>query len=46
MQGLIGESLYYDKLMLRVSSYFQVLTLLKLSPLLAFMNQLYSNHYN
>jgi hypothetical protein len=46
MQDRIGEALYYVKLVLRVDPYFQVLALLKLFPLLALMNQLYSNHYN
>jgi hypothetical protein len=41
-----GEALYYTKLALRVDPYFQVLALLKLMTLLAFVNQLYSNHFN
>jgi hypothetical protein len=31
---------------LRVSSYFQVLALIKTYPFPTFLNQLYSNHYN
>jgi hypothetical protein len=46
MQGRIEEALYYAKLALRVNPYFHILVLLKLFPLLALMNQLYSNHYN
>jgi hypothetical protein len=46
MQGRIEEALYYAKLTLRVDPYFHILVLLKLFPLLALMNQLYSNHYN
>jgi hypothetical protein len=42
----IGEALYYVKLALRVDPYFQVLALLKLMALLAFVNQLYSKHFN
>jgi hypothetical protein len=42
----IGQDLYYAKLVLRVDPYFQVLALNKLLPLLAFINKLYSNHYN
>jgi hypothetical protein len=45
-KGWIGETLYYVELMLRVDHYFQVLALLNIIPLLAFINQLYSNHYN
>jgi hypothetical protein len=30
---------------LRVDPYFQVLALLKLMPLLSFVNHLYSNHF-
>jgi hypothetical protein len=41
----LGQALYYTKLTLRVNPYFQVLALLKLMPLLAFINQLYSNHF-
>jgi hypothetical protein len=41
----LGQALYYAKPALRVDSYFQVLALPQLIPLLAFMNQLYSNHY-
>jgi hypothetical protein len=42
----IGHALYYAKLALRMDPYFQVLALLKLLPLLAFINQLYSTHYS
>jgi hypothetical protein len=42
----IGEALYYVKLALRVDPYFHVLALLKLMTLLAFVNQLHSNHFN
>jgi hypothetical protein len=42
----IGETLYYTKPALKVDPYFQVLALNKLMPLLAFINQLYSNHFN
>jgi hypothetical protein len=42
----IGQALYYVKPALRVDPYFQVLALLKLIALLAFINQLYSNHFN
>jgi hypothetical protein len=38
----IGQALYYAKLTLRVGPYIQVLALLKIFPLLAFINQLYS----
>jgi hypothetical protein len=41
----IGYTLYYAKLALRVGPYIQVLALLNIFPLLAFINQLYSNHY-
>jgi hypothetical protein len=41
----LGQALYYAKLTLRVNPYFQVLALLKLMTLLAFINQLYSNHF-
>jgi hypothetical protein len=44
MQGRVGEALYYVKPVLTVDLYFQVLALLKLFLLLAFINQLYSNH--
>jgi hypothetical protein len=41
------DKLYnYAKPVLRVSLHFQVLALIKLLPLLASINQLYSNHYN
>jgi hypothetical protein len=41
------DKLYnYAKPALRVSPHFQVLALIKLLPLLASVNQLYSNHYN
>jgi hypothetical protein len=40
----IGEALYYAKPALRVDPYFQVLALLNIFPLIAFINQLYSNH--
>jgi hypothetical protein len=42
----MGEALYYTKAALRVDPYFQVLALLDRFPLLACINQLYSNHYN
>jgi hypothetical protein len=41
-----GEALYYAKPALKVDPYFQVLALLKLLPLLALIDQLYSNQYN
>jgi hypothetical protein len=44
-KGRIGEALYYVKPALRVDPYFQVLALLSIFALLAFINQLYSNHY-
>jgi hypothetical protein len=34
----IGQALYYAKLMLRVGPYIQVLALLNIFPLLAFIN--------
>jgi hypothetical protein len=34
----IGQALYYTKLVLRVGPYIQVLALLKIFPLLAFIN--------
>jgi hypothetical protein len=41
----IGQAPYYVKLALRVGPYIQVLALLNIFPLLAFITQLYSNHY-
>jgi hypothetical protein len=41
----IGQALYYAKLAIRLGPYIQVLALLNIFPLLAFINQLYSNHY-
>jgi hypothetical protein len=41
----IGQVLYYAKLALRVGPYIQVLALLNIFLLLAFINQLYSNQY-
>jgi hypothetical protein len=42
----LGQALYYAKPALGVGAYFQVLGLAQLIPLLTFINQLYSNHYN
>jgi hypothetical protein len=42
----LGKNLYYAKTSLRVDLYFHNSALIKLIPLLAFVNQLYSNHYN
>jgi hypothetical protein len=44
-KGRIGEALYYAKPTLRVDPYIHILDLLNIFPLLAFINQLYSNHY-
>jgi hypothetical protein len=46
MQGRIGGALYYVEPTLRVGPYLSSFSSNQLIPLLAFMNQLYSNHYN
>jgi hypothetical protein len=46
MQGRIGGALYYAKPALQLGPYLSSFSSNQLIPLLVFMNQLYSNHYN